>query len=508
MLHISDSSLSPSEVEERQVERLINKETPPSRKTDNKKGPKHDNRRRRIREDDSDMESFDSDMSLASIAGSIIDAISTAASYGTGLYETMFSSKTSSFHGVIGQGHPSGPTDTGYKSYDKRYFGKEHYDSIVATAKDLMKDDWLKYGWDGGSDDAPFRAALDLAINSADSSLYQSKIDAETYDLLLNRLAGWDHDQFSETVIPEKHKSNRNASVMKNVNVNDLLRIATELRQSDPRSALEIVKVVRSIRTAQEEQQEQEEQDPFSDPASRGKGLQQNVAQKEQKEQQEQQSGSMFDKNMSESVEEGIVDLEALKAETNELTQAEDIEAFLKALESMTETLKKKKSASRVAAGIGGAKLESILDAINELSEEDGKALLNSLSGDAKKAQKLLESDDIEGFMKALDNVFSKAEDAAKKVTTSSVRIKMSTLVRLAQEIPETRSVLLPILAAKKKKTKPKKTSNKSKKKDEEDEGKGKGKGKGKKAPFGGKKAPPFGKKKASTSISVNDMTW
>jgi hypothetical protein len=129
------------------------------------------------------------------------------------LYRGISMPRTAAYHGVLMQGHPNGPTNSGWNSIDKRYINKSHLDAIIASAKKMLKDNpWFEYNWGGGSNDAPFRAALDLAIYTADNNSYQSKIDAPTYEKLLNRLASWDYDTFEDTVLnmpkdPKKRKA-------------------------------------------------------------------------------------------------------------------------------------------------------------------------------------------------------------------------------------------------------------------------------------------------------------
>lgn len=112
--------------------------------------------------------------------------------------------KTAGYHGIVEQGHPSGPTNTPWKSIDKRYLGKEHFASIIKCAKDILNEQWFKSGWDIGAVDAAHRAALDLAIHTADDSAYQSKIDAPTYNMLLNKLASGGYDDMVDTMLPGK----------------------------------------------------------------------------------------------------------------------------------------------------------------------------------------------------------------------------------------------------------------------------------------------------------------
>lgn len=159
--------------------------------------------------------------------------------------------RTGTYHGVRDvRGNPTDPPNTGYKSYDKRYFTNKDYDLIVKNAAKFLETGWLSYGWDDGAEDAPIRAALDLSIQTANDCLYQSKIDSETYDLLLNRLAKWGHDTFSDTVLPMKASSGdkRTASMIKNsAEYKSMVRIANDLRQKDPRAALDILKNLRGL---------------------------------------------------------------------------------------------------------------------------------------------------------------------------------------------------------------------------------------------------------------------
>lgn len=161
------------------------------------------------------------------------------------------SKRSAAYHGIVYQGHPTDPVGSEYRSYDKRYFKKEHYDSILKVANEFMQEDWLKYGWDGGSEEAARRAALDLAIHTADSNLYQGKIDAETYDMLLNRFASWEYDPFSETVVPKTQKQQKRSAAAMKSSVQEILRIANDIRSSNPVASVAILKNLRAIVAAQ-----------------------------------------------------------------------------------------------------------------------------------------------------------------------------------------------------------------------------------------------------------------
>jgi len=161
--------------------------------------------------------------------------------------------KSAAYHGIVYQGHPTDPPGSSPKNYDKRYFGKDHYDSIIASAKKYLGEDWLKYGWGENPGDAPVRAALDLAIGTADSGLYQSKIDAMTYGMLLNRLAGWDYDLFNETLLTGPKKARKASAMAENSSAYAILRIADSLRSDHPDLSVQIIKNVYALmRTAAE----------------------------------------------------------------------------------------------------------------------------------------------------------------------------------------------------------------------------------------------------------------
>jgi hypothetical protein len=493
---------------------------------------------------------------------------SAATSYGA-LRGKAMGQRIATYHGVRQQGDPTNGPYKGYQSIDKRYFGKEHYDSIVAHAKELLQEDWLKFEWDAGAKDAPFRAALDLSIHLADSNLYQGKIDGETYNMLLARLMGDKVDVFSETLITNDDTKSRRASAMSNVHYQNILRVASNLRDTDPRAALEIVKNLRSMVAQQQEQEQQEEEEQQGKTAQQEEQEEEqeqegsHYSQQEQQGQQQQQGeqcapgmapspppaaggpvqgqqqqSQISDKDMDEFVE-GKVDIKDLKNHLKQIVDAKSIEDFVDGMTEMDDLLKKKTASGRVARRLAqqqqqqqgqqqqsqeqtGAIMD--LEPLEDMDEEQVKAFLDKQKAEA---QKLFQENDIEKFMEGMDAFFSEAEQAAKSVKTGSVVVSMSTLIRLAHTNPEARPVLLPIIiaAGKKKKKKEQRKKDKAKKKGKkgdklnpfakggEKSKSGKGGKKppfgGKKAPpFGGKKAPPFGKKKAAVTIDPSDIKW
>jgi len=367
--------------------------------------------------------------------------------------------KTATFHGLVEQGHPSGPTNTGYKSYHKRYFGKPQYESILKFAKELLDEDWFKYGWDDGSIDAQQRAALDISIQTGDDNLYQSKIDAETYDMLLNRLAGWGHDSFSETVFPVEKGSRRSASIMQN-QIKNILRIASDIRNDNPKAAFEIVKNLRSLvgRTAEDQQQGQQ--------------------QEQQGQQQEQQGGknikdkkdSGFNREDEEILDEteqnvfkgGEHNPQKTINDLKEALDSLDIDDFVSAFEelgSLADFLKKNKGKKEASVNHKIAIMEA-LEGLEDISEDEiEKAFKNmqKVLKDDIDDPKDIDSEDIEKLIKDMIDQLSKDVKPSSK-EASEATVGVGVLIRLAHNNPGIRRVLLPvILAAKKKPSKKKK---------------------------------------------------
>lgn len=377
-----------------------------------------------------------------------------AASYRTSSIGKM-SRRLATFHGVDDRrGHPTNPTNTGYQSYDKRHFKEPHFKSILKAAGEILKDDWCKFGWDGGAEDAPVRAALDIAIGTADGALYQSKIDAETYDMLLNRLAKWGHDSFSDTVLPEKAKpeeKKRNASAMKNESYMNIVRVANDLRSTDPRAALNILKNLRSLVSTD------------ADPGVAGIEMAPNV------------------KAISNEMPPGM----------NGAPPAPDAGA----------------DDGEQTAGI----MEGDIVDLGSMGEDDFEKLKHDLE---QRAQKLFNEKDVDAFLDGWDDLMQEVEesmpDTMRSASSWARGVPLPILVRIAASSPEARRVLGPVLvAAKKKQDKKQAKKSKTSKKDKKDDSGN---------PFGDKKAPPFGKgkgkgkkkgkKRKAVTISQDDYNW
>jgi outer membrane biosynthesis protein TonB len=448
-----------SSPEDKEIERLINKKPAPSRKHRPKRGPKHDNRRRRMKDtSDPDTKALKRDMQAAE---------NIATSNENFLTRDM-SLKTSTYHGVIGQGHPSGPTNTGYNSYDNRYFNSKNFESIVACAKELMSSDWFKSGWEGGFEDAPMRAALDTAIYMADNNLYQSKIDSNTYNLLLTKLAGKDIDLFSNTLV-DLGKVKRSSMAM-DKDIQNMVRIANEIRTTNPKLAFEIIRNVRSI-----------------------------AAQKTAKD-----SG---------------FNLKDVKHKLDSLKKARTPEQLMEVLEGLAETVK-----------ISSARTANVMQdlaPIADMSDEEIDKLVNMAKREVMKLEHVIADmekkaaedatsiteDDIDSFVKGMDDFFNAVVKDAEKAKTASVSISISSLLRVASSSPEAKAAVMPFLLIAKKKMekakKHKKNSTPKKEVEEKEEKKSEKKVTEKK-----KQEPAFlktmkgKKKKASVEILSDDTSW
>lgn len=364
--------------------------------------------------------------------------------------------RKSSYHGVVDQkGNPTDPTNTGYKSYDKRYFGKDHYDSIVKVAQELLKDSWLSSGWDGGATDAPIRAALDLSIHTADNSLYQSKIDTETYNLLLNRLAKWGYDTFSETLLPFKKGENSNRSASMKPEHQAILKIANDIRLQHPMHAVSILKHVRALVSSEE---------TSADPKEISFRSMKDDDFKKLRSEMEQVLESKFDDN--------------------------DINQFLAGFDKLYEKLEHK-VAGHVSPGLlnllsSSAVPFSKLMTVASLDKEELRKVLSVSLANIRAAS------DPQALLIEFNSICRNIQRRASKNITPSV--SLSELVRLAHSNPSVRSVLLPIIAAKAKKSK-KKVSLKKKDEKEKD-----------KLMKGDKKSSKSKVKKAA--LNSSDMDW
>lgn len=409
--------------------------------------------------------------------------------------------KTAQYHGVLQQGHPGGE-DPGYKSYDRRYFTKENYESILASAKEFMESDWLKYEWEAGADEMPFRVALDLAIQTADNCLYQSKIDTETYNMLLNRLAGLGHDLFEDTFLPQKSGSNRSASAMNN-EYQKIMRVASELRKTNPRAAFEVVTNLRSLIANSPLSQNAPNEEPSA-----------SVAQSVPEEACTETPAAVAQVTDADTdgFVDGKLDMKDLKHKTQKLVDAKDMDDFVDGLKDLHEVTKK--TAGRTAS----VNLADVIDALDEFSPEDGAEFIKTLQPDAKKLSEI-SHEDVEAFMEGLEKLFSDVETKMKEAKMASTRISIASLARLAKEVPAARAFIMPVLLAAKKKSDKKKEKKVSQKKksDEKDEKKDekisqkeeKSSKKKSPPPFGGKQAPPFSKgKKKKASVASEDADW
>lgn len=380
----------------------------------------------------------------------------------------IMTSKTAAFHGLLDQkGNPVCPPNTGFKSYDKRFFGKDHYDSIIAVAKDYLKEGWLTSGWDQGASDAPLRAALDLAIHTADNCLYQSKIDVETYNLLLNKLGSWGYDTFSDTLLPFKKNegTNRRASMRPEHQV--ILKIANDIRESHPEHSVAILKNLRALAT--------EEGSP-SIPEAVSSHEMPDVSEVANNPPEEFTFRSMGDEDFAQLRSE-------IESQLEKKFDGADIDAFLEGFDDLFENLQEKVAAfvpkNLLTLCTPSVSLASMIRVSSVTSDEHhrmaevGRKYLAHISAQKNPADLLYS-------MSCLARSYQKFIGSRMAAT-----IPLGELVRFAHSNPSVRPSLLPLLAqqrdaylARTKKSKKKVSQKKDEKK-----------------PAKGEKAPPFQKK-------------
>jgi hypothetical protein len=100
--------------------------------------------------------------------------------------------KTAIYHGVTPypQGNEGIAPYTKWQQGRARDLNSEDFSLLVASARDWLKSSILSKQVEGMVPDARFRAALDLAIKSADDGKYDSVVDPNLYNMLLAKLAG------------------------------------------------------------------------------------------------------------------------------------------------------------------------------------------------------------------------------------------------------------------------------------------------------------------------------
>jgi hypothetical protein len=331
-----------------------------------------------------------------------------AASNGTLSIEDM-AHKTATYHGVDDRrGNPTNPANTGYRSYDRRHFTEVHFKSILKVANSMLKgEDWLKYGWEGGSEDAPLRAALDLAISLADDNLYQSKIDAETYDMLLNRLAKWGHDSFSETVLPEKAGSGDKRSAMsKSESYSNIVRVASELRNKDPRMALQIIKSLRALVSTDADPVGDFGSTSMDNPAA---GIDTGVDNPTAGI--DSTGGIGLDEELVDLGSMGEEDFEALKKEVKEkadrLFNEKEVDAFLDGWDELMQDVQEKTAAAWLGGGIPVPVLIKLAASSDEAKRVLGPVLVAAKKKkDKKKGKKKDKKDEKKSADKGKENPF------------------------------------------------------------------------------------------------------
>lgn len=397
-------------------------------------------------------------------------------------------------------------------SYDKRNFNEDHWKAILKHAEELLQEDWFKYGWDGSVVEAPLRAALDISIYT--NKLFQGKIDAETYEMLINRLAGWGHDSFSETILPMKAVKTASSGL-----IHSTLQRASEVLEHDPRTAMTMVNNVRALVSAEGDlEQSMETQKPQH-------GLESTPSAETPVEQTGAQgilSPKLGEKPIPPEVKEELK--QSFKELMVDVITDEWIDGFTTWRDMMAE-LKGKTGKTAADDDVSEVEIADLAD----MSDEEVAQFMSTFHKNVQDAEHALDANDIDTLFKAWDD----AVKAVQTKRTGSVRVNASTLIQLAWEIPEARKTLLPVLAAiakkkgkkgpkkgKKPGKKDKKGPEKSKKEpekktDKKPAGPPTGKSPVGKPPWADKRAPgkgtelfPKKSRKSSVQIDADDLNW
>lgn len=198
----------PHDREEEEVERLV-------RPLPKIKPPRHDRRRERVdAERDPDLNKADKDLSRnrREIGGSAgvfqrmdppilrVQENSPYSSYlavkaqveASMLSDDQPLPRTSMYHGIepYPKGHEGFSPYVEWEQGSVRDLTPKDYELLLSSAREWLKSSVLSKAIDGMVPDARFRAALDLAIRSAEDGRYGAVVDANLYNLLLAKLSG------------------------------------------------------------------------------------------------------------------------------------------------------------------------------------------------------------------------------------------------------------------------------------------------------------------------------
>jgi hypothetical protein len=100
--------------------------------------------------------------------------------------------RTSMYQGIepYQEGHEGFTPYVGWGQASARDLTAKDWDLLLASAKEWLKSSVLSKEIEGMVPDARFRAALDLAIRSAEDGRYGAVVDPNLYNMLLAKLAG------------------------------------------------------------------------------------------------------------------------------------------------------------------------------------------------------------------------------------------------------------------------------------------------------------------------------
>lgn len=190
-----------------------------------------------------------------------------------GLSMGQNANKTGVYHGVDPQSHYPDPYP-GWQQAHQRDLGEVDYDMILGSARDWLKTPVLSTSIEGITKDQQFRAALDLAIQS---SRYNRQIDANTYNMLLARLAGVPEPGPGETLLtltarsdsPYPNSLKNKVTTMKASH--EVRTMAASAAATNPGLAYELIGLANRLAAQEQDDKKGQQQQQAEDDEGQGK---------------------------------------------------------------------------------------------------------------------------------------------------------------------------------------------------------------------------------------------
>jgi hypothetical protein len=225
--------------------------------------------------------------------------------------------------------------------------------------------------------------------------------------MLLNRLAKWGHDSFSETVLPEKAGSGDKRSAMsKSESYSNIVRVASELRNKDPRMALQIIKSLRALVSTDADPVGDFGSTSMDNPAA---GIDTGVDNPTAGI--DSTGGIGLDEELVDLGSMGEEDFEALKKEVKEkadrLFNEKEVDAFLDGWDELMQDVQEKTAAAWLGGGIPVPVLIKLAASSDEAKRVLGPVLVAAKKKkDKKKGKKKDKKDEKKSADKGKENPF------------------------------------------------------------------------------------------------------